>query len=430
MKIDKYGIAHFYDGGEGGGGDPSGGSDPGGGGGGGGDPGGGGSDVSAADGVGMSGFDSIGNFGGYDAGPGPGGTDVRDQISSVFGGTGPGLNIAGPMSPEDPEVLADYASGRIGSNWSSSRGKEARSILDQLEDMGYGKMEGINPRNPSQTVDNLIASSRANWAIENIGIPALLSAVPGANAFMTGLKGIAGIIEGRISPGQTVANTAVNIAASKLGLPVGTFTAVLNGNMGKAAANTAMGVMNQTISSLTGIPSNVVGFGMNVTGLGAKANQAITDTVNQGLGITPSNNIAAVGSAIDRALGFTPGQGFDFDFDSTGQFAPNFSDTSSGGAEGIGGISSGPGSSGGGGGGLGSIDIPSDDTGGGKKATPISQAGDSLGVLSALPALSALSSFGPQEDNSNKYQASRIPVKSPFGLMYGVDKTGPYGMRG
>ena len=45
--------------------------------------------------------------------------------------------------------------------------------------------------------------------------------------------------------------------------------------------------------------------------------------------------------------------------------------------------------------------------------------------------LPLLASMGFQEDDTPApYQVAQIPVKSPFGLMYGMDESGPYGMRG
>lgn len=365
----------FYDGGEGGGGDPSGGGDG---------PSGG---MSAADGVGMSGFDSVGNFGAADSG-GPSAADISaaDAIATM------GVNqLSGATLNEGiANALADVVSANIAQDWASSQGQFAKSALQGLAELGYGKMAGLNANNPTQTVDNLLASANTAWGIQNIVAPAITMAVPGASTAMALGKGIAGLASGQISIGQSVANTAISLAASQMGLPTGTFAAMVNGNLGQAAANTAVGALNSAISSLTGIPAGIVGLGMNISGAGQFANQAITGAVNQAAGITPTDNIAAIGKSIDAALGTAPGttSGFGYSFDSAGQ--PAFDS-------------------------VGASETPT------AQPSPVSSASPASSSMGALGAIGALGALGFQEQETpEEYQTAQVPVTSPFGLMYGM----------
>lgn len=387
----------FYDGGEGGGGDPSGGGD--------------------------------GPSGG---GEGPGGSDPSSEVSSDYGGTGPSLgdtvgqgSVSGPMSGYSPlsEVAAVQAAidaglgvgtgtpGAKGSNEAVAQavqdamsGSLTASDIAALNAAGLGPAVGFNINNPTQSVEEMQAAQNVAWGIQNIGIPLLTSAVPGANALFSAAKGISGLLSGQISPGQTAANTALSVAASQLNVPVGTLTAMINGDMGKAAANTAMGAFTQALSSATNLPSGIIGTALNATGFGKEANQAITGMINQGLGITPSNNVGAIGSAIDQALGFTPGGGFNLSVDAAGNPTFNPSDFS-----GTGDPSEPP------------ATAPS------PAPAPAAQSGTNTAA-----ALAALAAMGMQEDETPEaYKVAQIPVKSPFGtLPYGMDKTMPYGLRG
>jgi hypothetical protein len=421
----------FYDGGDGGGGDPSGGGDSGGGGGGGGGDSGGGSGGGGDPGSGPS----------SDPGPGPGGSDLSSEISSDFGGTGPSLGITegqgaltGPTSTYDPNnqlnALQEAINLGLGvANTPTGQAQVAQAVenalagtltpsdIAALNAAGLGSATGFNINNPTQSLEEMQAAQKTGWFIENIIVPALISAAPGAGAFMAATKGIAGLIEGKISPGQSLVSTALSLMAPKLSISPGTLAAIINGNMGQAAANTAMGMFNQTISRMTNLPPAAVGFGMNVTGLGREANQAIAGTINQGLGITPSNNLAAIGSAIDQAFGFTPGQGFNFNFDSTGQ--PSFNLGTAGGGSGGGGGDSTPA--------LAPPPVPAPVPPPAPAPAPAAQSG--VNTAAALASLASLRF--QEEDTPEEYKVAQIPVKSPFGtLPYGMDTSMPYGLRG
>lgn len=359
----------FYDGGEGGGGDPSGGD--------------------------------VGSGGGE----GPGGTDVSSEISVDYGGTGPSVGdtvgqgaVSGPSSPyggpqsiDNAQVAAAISPTVALATELATSPEQAFSLtVEALNDLGFGAVTGFNAANPTQSIAEMQAAQNVASGIQNIVVPALMAVVPGANTAMALGKGIAGLASGQISIGQSIANTAISLAASQMGLPVGTVTAMLNGNLGQAAANTAVGALNSAISSLTGIPAGIVGLGMNISGAGQFANQAISGAVNQATGATPANNVAAIGQAIDSALGTSSGatSGFGYGFDSAGQPAFDFS------------------------GGAGAADTSS---------SPASSAAPASSSMGALGAIGALGALGFQEQETPEgYQTAQVPVTSPFGLMYGM----------
>lgn len=319
------------------------------------------------------GAENTADYGG--PGLGPGGTELSSEISSTAGGTGRGtVSIAGPVSPESPEVLASYAAGRLSNfDWGSPQGKEAASILSQLADLGYGKMEGLNVANPSQSVDNLLAS--ANTA--QFGVPLALSVIPGANFALNAAKTFGALAEGKASVGQTIANTAISIAASQLGVPASTAMAMVNGEFGKAAANTAMGAITGVVSNITGLPSGLVTAGLSLTGAGKSISDTIAQTVNEAFSGSGAGTAGATGQGF--AFGDSGQLGFDASNLNTASLAP--------------------------------------EVGGSATAMPYSS-----GALNTLGALGALGVLSPRQEteSSKRYQTAQVPAESPFGLMYGM----------
>lgn len=294
----------FYDGGDVG--DPSGGAGEG--------P--GGTDVGAEISV------DYGGTGPSAGGPGlgPGGTELSSEISSTAGGTGRGtVSIAGPVSPESPEVLASYASGRLSNfDWGSPQGREAASILAQLDAMGYGRMEGVNAANPTQSVQELIASSNVAAAA-----PYALSFMPGysmASTVQRGAQLISDISSGKLSPTDALADVALSFAASALGVSKGVAMAMASGDYGKAAADAAKGAVTNAIAQATGLPSGIVGMGigalgtglatagggapaggMDAAGGGADMTGGATDVASAGGGAAPSFDLGNLGPVFTLA---------------------------------------------------------------------------------------------------------------------------------
>lgn len=276
-------------------------------------------------------------------------------------------------------ALAEVVSANVSSPWGSSPGQFAKSALEGLASLGFGKMAGLNVANPSQSVDNLLAS--ANFA--QYGVPAVMSVIPGANFALNAAKTFGALAEGKASVGQTIANTAISIAASQLGVPASTAMAMANGEFGKAAANTAMGAITGVVSSITGLPSGFVSAGLSLTGAGKSISDTIAQTVNETIG-TPGTGAAGQGFAFgDIGQGFASGDsgqlGFGASDLNTASLAPGIDSSSA--------------------------------------SMPYSS-----GALNTLGALGALGVLSPRQEteSSKRYQTAQVPAESPFGLMYGM----------
>lgn len=239
------------------------------------------------------GAENTADYGG--PGLGPGGTELSSEISSTAGGTGRGtVSIAGPVSPESPEVLASYASGRLSNfDWGSPQGKEAASILSQLADLGYGKMEGLNVANPSQSIDNLLAS--ANTA--QFGVPLALSVIPGAGFAQALGRGLGSLAAGKTSLADLATDLGLQALAGKIGVPGGVLTGLAKGDVGGALQSAGMGLAQGALSQATGLPGGLIGTGLSLAmGSGAFGGQGGT---NVGTGDAGSGgfNFSGVGGA-------------------------------------------------------------------------------------------------------------------------------------
>ena len=203
--------------------------------------------------------------------------------------------------------------------------------LAALDAMGFGKMEGVNPNNPTQSVEEALAAQNVH-AFANVAVPALMGlAVPGFSTVTTVAQTLGNLASGATTVGQAISGLGLGVVAQAIGVPPGTLNAALNGNLGQVVANTTMASAPAVIGAITGVPAGIVGLGMNVSGLGQQGNQAIASNVNEALGITPSNAaLGNVAQSIDEALGITGGSGGTTggvgssadDFGPGGEFAP------------------------------------------------------------------------------------------------------------
>jgi len=286
-----------------------------------------------------------------DAGPGEGGDSSADAAadaaaaSDALGGMDVGGGFgndaaAAANAPAEPSTIAGYGGlGQVSVN-PNPVADEASNItaadLAALQEAGLGSLQGLNPNNPTQSIDELAASFSVH-GFANVAVPMLMGFVaPGFSTAMTAAQTLGGLASGQTSIGQTVANAAIGIAANQLGIPPGMVTNAINGNVGGIAGQAAVSAVNNAIASLTGLPVGVVGLGTNMSGMGQGLASNVSGQVNQGLGVTPTNNVAAIGQQIDAALGLTPGQGLGGPasgqsstpgFDASGEYAPDVSGT-------------------------------------------------------------------------------------------------------
>lgn len=227
--------------------------------------------LGVADAVGMSGFDSTG-----------------------FIGLDPGaaLSLAQEMQGINPAEAAMLAQPTAVNPGFSSGFTQAD--LASLQAAGLGSMQGVNPNNPTQSVNEAIAVGNAG-AVLNVAVPALMSAaVPGLSTMMSLGQLAQGLQSGSISPGQALTGFALTAAANQLGISPSLMSNVVNGNFGAAAAQTAMGAVNNALSLATGLPASITGLGLAATGLPAAINAA---TAQQGV-----TNLGQLAGALDNSL--------------------------------------------------------------------------------------------------------------------------------
>ena len=277
MRIDEYGVAHFFEGGD--------------------------ADSAAAN----------------DAA-------AADAAAADAGGVGDGSGGIDLGSFADVEASAPASSFGL-----DEPSNLTQADLNALSKAGLGSLQGINPNNPTQSVDEAIAANNVH-AFLNVAVPAVMSfAVPGFGAITKGAQTLGAIASGQTTIGEALSSLGLGVVAQAIGVPPGTLNAALNGNLGQVVANTTMASAPAVIGAITGVPAGIVGLGMNVSGLGQQGNQAIASNVNEALGITPSNAaLGNVAQSIDEALGITGGSGGTTggvgssadDFGPGGEFAP------------------------------------------------------------------------------------------------------------
>lgn len=253
------------------------------------------------------GAENTADYGG--PGLGPGGTELSSEISSTAGGTGRGtVSIAGPVSPESPEVLASYASGRLSNfDWGSPQGKEAASILSQLADLGYGKMEGLNVANPSQSIDNLLAS--ANTA--QFGVPLALSVIPGAGLAQSLGRGLGSLAAGKTSLADLATDLGLQALAGKIGVPGGVLTGLAKGDVGGALQSAGMGLAQSAFSQATGLPGGLFGTGLSLAmGSGGLGGRGAGDSSSSGIDFSGVGGGSSYDPTEELSKSFMPTQQF------------------------------------------------------------------------------------------------------------------------
>jgi hypothetical protein len=326
-----------------------------------------------------------------DAG-GPSAADIAaaDAISSLGLTTMdavPGQTVEGAIG----QALIDLA---LQQDTTSAQGMQtAISTLQSLQNLGFGNVTGLNPNNPTQSVDEMLAAQQLGKVIENVIVPLIVGSVPGAGTALSVGKTAAGLLSGQISPGMAAVSTAIDVVSGKLGIPTSVVTNVINGNIGAAVSQQmASAVKGEFAQALNMTPTQLNSV-MNLTGLNkdaAQATQALGSSINQGMGLTPSNNIAMLGQALDQQFGFSASPG--------GAVAPGAPsvDTS---------------------GGFGETPSPAGTAPGAAPATQEEEGVSSLSMLGALGALGLSSGDEDEEDKYRRRLGAQVRTVSPFGSM-------------
>lgn len=315
---------------------------------------------------------------------GPGGTDVGAENTADYGGPSSaeitaadaiaslGLNAGKAGQTVESMAADDIVSGIMSRGGASVPGAATKSDLQSLANLGYGRMEGLNTKNPTQSVDELIASANVHAAV-----PVALSFMPGAG-LVKGAQTLGGLISGQLSIGQAVATLGLGVVANQLGISPGMLNSLISGNMGQIVSNVAMAQAPAAVNAILG-----------VTGLGSKIGSGISSTVNEQLGITPVDTLGTIGRSIDQSLGLTSGAGSGPGFTHTGEFSLD------GGESGV---------------------VP----GGEKESTQPDVTGESAGFdlsgFAPLIGIAALEDILTPKEKEEQ-EKTRTTVASPFGMM-------------
>jgi len=248
----------------------------------------------------MTGDGSIGDYqgGGGDASFGGGPADVGggggvDSVDAGYfadiGNFDPagvaGLSNIPGQSIEDAlgQMLFDLA---LQQDTTSAAGmKDARSTLDSLANLGFGRTEGLNPNNPTQSVDEMINAQNFGTVLGYVA-PAIASMAPGYGAISTIGRVGSGLLSGTMTPGQALSMGLAGALGAKTGLPSGIFEGLFEGNPGKAAGAGAQGGLAALTSALTGNPyAGAIASATLGPSLGRSVSEAVGGSSTKGGGL-------------------------------------------------------------------------------------------------------------------------------------------------
>lgn len=200
---------------------------------------------------------------------GPGGADISSENFSDYGlgyGTGYDASIPG------------FGPSGIG---------PGKAALDTLSELGYGSYQGVNPNNPTQSVDEMRAAENVHNFL-NYAAPAFASLVPGYGMVSNIGKGIAnihGLMTGQLSTKEVVPGLAAGLVGARTGIPSGILEGIFTGDLGKTVGSGAQAGLGALVSGITGNPmagalaSSTLGPAVN-----RAASEAVGGTKSGGLG--------------------------------------------------------------------------------------------------------------------------------------------------
>ena len=180
-------------------------------------------------------------------------------------------------------------------------GTSGRGQLDALSAAGLGNMPGMNPNNPTQTVDQLINSYRAGNFLDKYA-PTIFGAATGFGPQMSAIRMGADVLSGKATPGQALTGLGLDFLAGKAGLPGGgrVLGDVLDGRMDRAASGLTQAGLAAALGRAANIRAPFAGIALQETGLGPKAGAAVGNAVgpSQPTGVTSS-----ITQLFDKGLG-------------------------------------------------------------------------------------------------------------------------------
>lgn len=154
-------------------------------------------------------------------------------------------------------------------------GTSGRGQLDALSAAGLGNMPGMNPNNPTQTVDQLINSYRANNFLEKYA-PTIFGAATGFGPHLNAIRMGADVLSGKTTPGQALTGLAAGLIGAKTGIPAGVLEGIFTNNPGRIAGAGAQAGLGAIVNALTKDP---VARAMADVTLGSALNRNVSESV-------------------------------------------------------------------------------------------------------------------------------------------------------
>lgn len=186
---------------------------------------------------------------------------------------------------------------------------QGRFGLDSMSNLGLGRTEGLNPNNPTQSVDEMRNAQMVQDILGYVA-PAIASLVPGYGTISTIGRVGAGLMSGTMTPGQAFSLGLSGLLGAKTGVPSGIFEGIFEGNLGKAAGSGAQAGLTSLANSM----GPLGGLAVNLSGIGPSFNKAVSDAVSgatggrsggisslPGAGPAPSTSTAPTGGAYGDA---------------------------------------------------------------------------------------------------------------------------------
>lgn len=162
-----------------------------------------------------------------------------------------------------------------------------KAALDTLSELGYGSYQGVNPNNPTQSVDEMRAAENVHNFL-NYAAPAFASLVPGygtVSALGKGIANIHGLMTGRLSAEEVVPGLVAGLVGARTGIPSGIVEGIITNDLGKAVGSGAQAGLGALVGGLTGSPfAGALASSTLGPAVGRAASEAVGGTKSGGLG--------------------------------------------------------------------------------------------------------------------------------------------------
>lgn len=235
----------------------------------------------------------------YGPGDAPGDVSAAADAAASAAADAPSFDVAGLAGLSDTpgqsiegalgQMLFDLA---LQQDTTSAAGmKDARSTLDSLANLGFGRVEGLNPNNPTQSVEEMLAAQNVQ-SILNYTVPALVSMVPGygtVSALGKGIANIHGLMTNRLTPAEVIPGLAAGLIGAKTGIPSGILEGLFEGNLGKAAGSGVQAGLGALASNFG--PLGSLAYGLS--GLGSAVNKGVSEAVSGATGGARSGGLGS-----------------------------------------------------------------------------------------------------------------------------------------